>query len=93
MLRSDLGHPGAHVQRVLTESLVVGSQVEREGQSAVGVDASASSVEGQLADGNTHAVDTQVTKTENTGTVREDGDVDLVWPVVEDPAEVAPVAP
>jgi hypothetical protein len=93
LLRSDLGHSGAHVERVIAERLVVGSQIEGEGQSAVGVDTGASSVQGQLADRNTHAVDTKVTKTENTRTVSEDGDVDLVGPVVKNLAEIAPIVP
>jgi len=90
---SDLGHPGAHVQRVVAESLVAGSQIEGEGQRAVWPDTSAGSVERQLADGNAHAVYAQVTETQDTRAVGEDSDVDLVRPVVEDAAEVASVAP
>lgn len=93
LLGSNLGHPGAHIERVVAEGLVAGSEIESQGQGAVWLDTSAGGVESELSDRNTHTVDTKVTKTQDTGSVCEDSDVDLVWPVVEDLAEVAPVAP
>jgi hypothetical protein len=88
----DLFPAGTHVQRVLTQRLVVGAQVECEGQSRVRLDTSTGRVQGQLAHGNAHAVHAEISETQNTGAVGQDGDVDLVWPVVEDLAEVAAVA-
>lgn len=93
LLGSNLGHPGSHVERVVAEGLVARSEIESQGQGAVWLDTSAGGVESELSDGNTHAVYAKVTKTQDTGSVSEDSDVDLVWPVVEDLAKVAAVAP
>jgi hypothetical protein len=92
LLGRDLGYSGSHVQGVLAEGLVVGAQVDGEREGAIGPDTGAGSVQRQLAYGNTHAVDTEVSKTENARAVCEDGDLDLVRPVIKDLAEVATVS-
>jgi hypothetical protein len=89
LIGRDLVASAAHVQRVVAELLVAGSQVESEGESGIGSDTSAGSVESELADRDTHAVDTKVTETEDTGTVSDDGDLDVVGPVLDDGVEVA----
>ena len=66
LLCGDLGHAGAHVEGVIAQRLVVGAQIQAEGQRGVWVDAGAGRVQGQLADGNAHAVYAQVTKTQDT---------------------------
>lgn len=55
------------------------------------MDTSARGVQAQLADRYTHTVDTQVAKTKDTGAVGDDGDLDIVRPVLNDGVQVAAV--
>lgn len=84
LVGGDLLTTAAEVKRVLAKSLVVGSQVDGQRKSAVRADTSASGVQAELADWNTHTVDTQVTETEDTRTVSDDSDLDFMRPVVQD---------
>jgi len=89
LIGGDLVASAAHVERVVAELLVAGAQVEGQGESSIGSDTSAGSVESKLADRDTHAVDTKVTKTKDTRAVSDDGDLDVVGPVLDDGVEVA----
>ena len=53
------------------------------------MNASAGSVERKLADRNAHAVDTKVTQTEDARAVRDDGDFDIVRPILNHRVQVA----
>ena len=55
----------AKIERVVEVVFVVGAHIKRHRQHVLRVDAGASGVERELANGNTHAVDTQVTETQN----------------------------
>lgn len=55
------------------------------------MDASTGGVEGELADWDTHSVDTQITKTEDARAICDDGDLNLVWPVLDYRVKVATV--
>ena len=79
----------AKVERVVDELLVVGSEIESNREGLERVDTGAGSVERQLADGNAHTVDSEVTKTENTAAVGDDSDLDLVGPVLNDGGKVS----
>ena len=85
----DLRAAGSKVEGVVDKLLVVGSEIESDGKGLERVDTGASSVQRQLADGNAHTVDSEVTKTENTAAVSDDGDLDLVGPVLNDGGKVA----
>lgn len=89
LIGGDLVASAAHVQRVVAELLVAGTQVEGQGKSGIGSDTSAGSVESKLADRDTHAVDTKVTETKDAGAISDDGDLDVVGPVLDDGVEVA----
>lgn len=89
LVGSDLVASAAQVQRVVAEGLVAGAQVESKGKSGVWPDTGAGSVESELADGDTHAVDAEITETENARAVSDDGDLDVVGPVLDDCMEVA----
>ena len=79
-----------HVKIVLEEFFIVGSKVKGNGKSALRVNAGTANVESKLSDGNSHAVDTEITKAENAGTVRDDGDLDiLLGPIGDHFFEVA----
>ena len=53
--------------------------------------ACARGVEAQLADWNAHAVDAEITKTENAAAICYNCDLDIVRPVLNDLVEVAAV--
>lgn len=89
LVGSDLVTSAAQVERVVAELLVAGAQVESQGKGGIGSDTSAGSVESELADRNTHAVNTKVTETKNTRAISDDGDLDVVGPVLDDGVEVA----
>lgn len=60
----------------------------------MGIDSSTAGVERELSDGNAHAIDTEVTETEDTGAISHDNNVDVLrGPVVEDRPEVTTVGP
>ena len=65
--------------------------VEAEGESPHGVDTGARGIEGQFADWNAYAVDAEISQAENTRAVCDDGDFDVVGPVLDDLVEVAAV--
>ena len=90
-MRADLVPPAPHVEGVVPQSLVGGAQVDGQGQGVLGPDAGAGRVEGEFADRNAHAVDAQVSETEDARAVGDDGDLDLVGPVVEDVGDVAAI--
>ena len=58
-----LAHP--EVERVVQQVLVVGADVEVDGQAAGGMDAGASRVEGQLADRDPHAADAEIAQAQD----------------------------
>lgn len=89
LVSADLVTSAAQVKRVVAELLVAGTQVEGQGKGGIGSNTSAGSVESELADGNAHAVDTKVTETEDTRAIGDDGDLDVVRPVLNDGVEVA----
>ena len=55
------------------------------------MNAGACGVEAELADGDAHAVDAEVAEPEDTRAVGDDGDFDIVRPVLDDLVEVAAV--
>lgn len=50
---------------------------------------STGSVQGELAHGDTHAVDAKISETKDARAVGDDSDFDLVWPVLDDRVEVS----
>ena len=92
LISGNLRAAGAKVKRVVDQVLVVGSEIESDGEGLERVDTGASSVQRQFADGNAHTVDSEVTKTEDTAAVSDDGDLDLVGPVLNDGGKVALVS-
>jgi hypothetical protein len=89
LIGGNLVASAAHVEGIVAELLVAGTQVEGQGESGIGSDTSAGSVESELADRDTHAVDTKVTETKDAGAVSDDGDLDVMGPVLDDGVEVA----
>lgn len=76
--------PQTHVKLVFEVALVVGATVENNGQGLGGIDACASSVECQLADGNADSVESKVTETQNTRAVCHNADFGVgVGPVLQ----------
>ena len=55
------------------------------------MDSSASSVKTQLANRNSHPVDTEITKTQNAGAISDDGNLDIMWPVLDHRVQVSAV--
>ena len=92
LLGSNLGTARAQVERVVDQVLVSSSEIEADGEGLERVDTGASSVQGQLADRNTHAVDSEVTETEDTAAVSDNGDLNIVGPVLDDGGKVSLVA-
>jgi hypothetical protein len=72
------------VQRVLAQGSVAGAQIQHHRQRAVGVDPRPQHVERQLADGDAHAVGTQVPEAQDAAAVRDDDNVDLLLRPVAD---------
>lgn len=94
LLGSHLVAAAAHVQRVFPESLVAGAQIESQGQGGLGANTRAGSVQSQLTNGNTHAVDAKVTQTENPGTIGDTCDFHVrLGPVGNDSGQVAAILP
>ena len=86
--------PASHVQRVFPESFVAGAKVQSQGQGGLGTNTSTGSVQRQLANGDTHAVDTQVTQTKNARAIRDTGDFHVgLGPVGNDSSQIATVFP
>ena len=83
LVRSNLLAPAAQVQRILPQCLVAGAQINCQGQSGIWPDTSACSVQRQLANWNAHAVDTKVTKTQDSRAISDDGDLNIVRPIRE----------
>eukprot|EP00123_Amoebidium_parasiticum_P010631 comp20223_c0_seq2/m.25186 comp20223_c0_seq2/g.25186 ORF comp20223_c0_seq2/g.25186 comp20223_c0_seq2/m.25186 type:complete len:585 (+) comp20223_c0_seq2:500-2254(+) len=80
----DAGVGATNVQRVVKKFGVVCAEVELDGQHTAGVHTTAGNVQRQLADGDTHALATQVTQTQNAGAIRHTDDINLVgMPVVD----------
>lgn len=65
----------SEVELVLELVLVVGAEVEGNGDGATGIDTGTSDVELELSDGDTHATDTEIAQSENTGAVGDDGNL------------------
>lgn len=59
------------------------AKVKGQRQRRIGPDAGACRVESELADGDTHAVDTQVTEAENARAVGDNGNLHMLGPVVD----------
>ena len=72
------GEAAAWVEGCRGGRLVVGADVEGDGQDAVGRDAAARRVEGELADGDAHAVDAEVAQPQDARAVRHHDDVHVV---------------
>lgn len=91
LLRRHLWPPAAKVQRVVPLLLVVGTQVEAQWQCLQRVDTRARGVQGELANWNTHAVNAQVTKPQDTGPIGDDSYLNVMRPVLNDGVEVAAI--
>ncbi|RUP43996.1 hypothetical protein BC936DRAFT_150099 [Jimgerdemannia flammicorona] len=65
----------AKIELIVQERLIISSNIEHDGQSPTGIDASAGDVELELADRDSHTVDAKIAQTENTGAVADDGDL------------------
>lgn len=89
LVGSNLLASASQVQRVLNEGLVGGSEIEHKWKSCLWADAGACSVKCELANGDTHAVDSKVTKTEDTRAVSYDGNLNIVLPVLKDRGNAA----
>lgn len=70
-------HPAAHVEWVLQESFVIGSEVYRQRQGRLWSDACTSCVQGELPNGNAHAIDAKVSKTQDARAVGYNSDLDI----------------
>mmetsp|Transcript_12406 Transcript_12406/g.35880 ORF Transcript_12406/g.35880 Transcript_12406/m.35880 type:complete len:314 (+) Transcript_12406:992-1933(+) len=67
----------ADVELVLQELVIVGAHVDVHGQAPSGVHPSAGRVERQLANGNAHAIRSQVAEAEDTFAIRDDNGLHL----------------
>lgn len=87
-------HLGAKVKLIVKESLVVGTQVENDWEGLGWVDTGTGGVQGKLADGDSYASNAQVTESENSGTIGNNGNINLLlWPVVDNISQVAAIGP
>lgn len=78
------------IERIVQELLVVGADVQDDGETLVGLDAGQGSVEGQLPDGDAHAVGAQVSQAEDALSVRDDDGADVLFrPIPEHAVDVA----
>lgn len=91
-LRRDFLATTAHVERVLEEGLVAGSQIDGQREGAFGSNAGTTSVQSQLANGDTHASHTEISETEDSGAIGDDGDFDIgLRPILNDIREMASI--
>lgn len=94
LIGGDLLPAAAHVQRVFPEGLVVGAQVQRQGEGGLGSDTRTSRVESQLANGDAHAIDAQVTQSEDTGAIGDTCDLHRgLGPIGDHGRQIAPIFP
>lgn len=79
----------SQIQRVVNESLGVGAQIKTDGKGRFRANASTRNVEAQLANANGHAVDAEVTKAQDAGTIGDDANASFLpaRPVPEDAAD------
>lgn len=91
LLSRDLGGAAAHIEWVVPELFVVGAEIHAERESLEWVDASTSTVESQLANTDAHATYTEIAESEDTGAISDNGDLDIVRPVLDDGVEVSTV--
>jgi hypothetical protein len=82
----------AEIQHVVPQLLVVGPDVERHRQAGFRIDARSGGVDRQLSDRDTHAVGAQVAEAEDSLSVGDDDDADvLLRPVAQDPADLSAI--
>lgn len=91
---ANTAHLGTEIERILEILLVVGSQVKGDWKGTLGVDTGATSVESKLANRNAHSVDSQISETEDTRTISDDGNIDLVLsPIIKHLTQLTAIGP
>src|SRR5699024_8592121 len=68
----------AHVHRIIEQVVVVGADIEHYGQRIRRADAAAGRIQRQLADRDPHTANTLVSQAEDTLTIGDDDDLDVV---------------
>lgn len=91
---ADTVHLSAQVKWVVEVVLIVGTQVEGDWKGTLWMDTSASAVEGELSNWDTHSVHTQISETEDTRSIGDDGDVDLILtPIIKHLTQLTAIGP
>ena len=94
LLGGNLVTAATHVQRVFPEGLVTGTQIESQRQGCLRTNTRTGSVQSKLANGDTHAVDTQITQSENTGAIGDTCDLNIgLGPIGNDGSEIPAILP
>ena len=70
--------PPSEVERIGKQDLVVGADVEQDGQGSAGIDPAHRAVEGQLADGDAHATGPEVAQSEDALAIADHDDGDVI---------------
>ena len=78
LLGRDLPTSTAHVQWIVDELLVAGAEVESQRQCALRTDTTARTVQRQLTHRDSHAIDAQITESQDPRPIRHNGDIDMV---------------
>lgn len=90
-LQAGMSH--ADIVGIIDQSLVVGAHVQGDGQDSVGGDTTGSTVQGQLTDGDAHALGSEITQAQDTTSICNHNDMHVfVGPVVNHGVEHAAVS-
>jgi hypothetical protein len=74
----------AEIERVIPQRLIIRTDIQHDRQALRRVDPRTRRIESQLADGNTHAVGTEISQTQDAFSIRHDDDLHIILrPVVE----------
>mmetsp|Transcript_39472 Transcript_39472/g.101276 ORF Transcript_39472/g.101276 Transcript_39472/m.101276 type:complete len:381 (-) Transcript_39472:97-1239(-) len=80
------------VAGIIPEVFIVSTDIEAHWEHSLRVDAASSTVEGQLPDGDSHTMHTEITETQYTGTICHHNDINIIGrPVVNHGRHVASV--
>jgi hypothetical protein len=82
----------AEVEFILQEFRIVCANIQNDGKNSVGCNATGCAIQGQLSNGNTHSIGTQISQSKNSGSVCHDDNMHiLVGPIINHGCHVTAV--
>ena len=87
-------HTSTQIQRILQESLIIGTKIQTQRQSILGSNTSTACIQGQFSYRNSHAIDTKIAQSKDARAIGDNGNLDLrLGPVAQDIDNISAVLP